>query len=148
MLFCIVTLESKQFNAPYTALGKAYTFSKQLPIKCMRYLIILHFLLHLFRPNKTIVERKLKTCNQIKTNCFEYCKTFPRLNEVCDNLVWISSYKKALLESTIKHCSGRRAWYNISAMVFSLNVDYIRSNRGMIVTAEAVSIFILSLSGF
>ena len=99
--FCIVTLESKQFNAPYTALGKAYTFSKQLPIKCMRYLIILHFLLHLFRPNKTIVERKLKTYNQIKTNCFEYCKTFPRLNEVCDNLVWISSYKKALLESTI-----------------------------------------------
>ena len=87
MLFCIVTLESKQFNAPYTALGKAYTFSKQLPIKCMRYLIILHFLLHLFRPNKTIVERKLKTYNQIKTNCFEYRKTFPRLNEVCDNLV-------------------------------------------------------------
>ena len=33
-------------------------------------------------------------------------------------------------------------------MVFSLNVDYIRSNRGMIVTAEAVSIFILLLSGF
>ena len=29
MLFCIVTLESKQFNAPYTALGKAYTFLKQ-----------------------------------------------------------------------------------------------------------------------
>ena len=86
MLFCIVTLESKQFNAPYTALGKAYTFLKQLPIKCMRYLIILHFLLHLFRPNKTIVERKLKTYYQIKTNCLEYCKTFPSLNEICDNL--------------------------------------------------------------
>lgn len=76
MLFCIVTLESKQFNAPYTALGKAYTFSKQLPIKCMRYLVILNFLLHLFRPNKTTVERKLKTYNQIKTKRFEYCKTF------------------------------------------------------------------------
>ena len=55
--------------------------------------------------------------------------------------------KKVLLETTILHTSGR-AWYNISAMVFSLNVDYIRSNRGMIVTAEAVSIFILLLSGF
>ena len=87
MLFCIVTLESKQFNAPYTALGKAYTFSKQLPIKCMRYLIILHFLLHLFRPNKTIVERELKTYKQMKANCLEYCKDFPSLNEVCDNLV-------------------------------------------------------------
>ena len=86
-LFCIVTLESKQFNAPNTALGKAYTFSKQLPIKCMRYLIILHFLLHLFRLNKTIVERKLKTSNQTETSRLEYFKTFPSFNEVSDYLV-------------------------------------------------------------
>ena len=64
-----------------------YIFETKLPIKCMRYLIILHFLLHLFRPNKTIVKRKLKTYYQIKTNCLEYCKAFPSLNEVYDNLV-------------------------------------------------------------
>ena len=62
-------------------------------------------------------------------------------------LLKLVATKKVLLESTIYHTSGR-AWYNIFVMVFSLNVDYIRSNRGMIVTAEAVSIFILLLSGF